>query len=178
MNKIKVFLSSRVQPVFQGLDRDFALTDLRKYLRETLESEEFLGEKILEVIMNESSFKSDFTKDAFDNCLKTMRSCNVIIVLYNGEAGWSAEDMPTNGIVHEEFLIAMNDFSGMTWGLDLTKYFKLPADGPEKRWKRSRMKCLHKSRGTCWKRLSALLKPGKRRCLGQAFSASPSIGRN
>jgi hypothetical protein len=132
MNKLKIFLSSRVNSSFEGLDLPFTLTELRQYIRESIEAETFLGEKVFEVVTNETSFNGDFTKDAFDNCLDTMRLCNIIVVFYNGEAGWSAEDTPTNGICHEEFLVAIDNFSGMTWAMDLTKYFTLPGDGPAK----------------------------------------------
>ncbi|HYC28081.1 MAG TPA: hypothetical protein VEB42_04680, partial [Chitinophagaceae bacterium] len=56
-------------------------------------------------------------------CLNKMRECNIIIILYSGEAGWSATDVPTNGICHEEFIVAASEFSGMTFGLDLSDYF-------------------------------------------------------
>lgn len=131
MEKLKIFLSSRVKSSFDGLDHDYTLTEIRQYIRENLEEETVLGEKAFDVITNETSFKGNFSKDAFDNCLETMRSCNIIIILYNGEAGWSANDIPTNGICHEEFLLAVNEFSGMTWAMDISQYFKLPV-GPEK----------------------------------------------
>jgi hypothetical protein len=132
MNKIRIFLSSRVKSSFEGLNKKFRLTDLRQFIRKSLEKEIFLGEKIFDVITNETSFKGDFSKNSFDKCLETMRSCNIIIILYNGEAGWSANELPTNGICHEEFLVAMNEFSGMTWAMDLTSYFQLKAVGQEK----------------------------------------------
>jgi hypothetical protein len=132
MKTIRVFISSRVKSPFLGLDQKFKLTDLRKYISDSLKSEKFLGENILEVLINETSFKGNFSKDSFDNCLDTMRSCHVIIILYNGEAGWSANDVPTNGICHEEFLVAISEFSEMTWAINLCSYFKLPDKGKEK----------------------------------------------
>jgi hypothetical protein len=132
MKKIRVFLSSRVHSGFVGLNKDFTLTDLRQYLRENLEAEELLEEEVFEVITNETSFEGDFSKNSFDNCMDTMRSCDIIIVLYNKEAGWFPENLDVNGICHEEFLIAVNEFSGMTWAMDLSSYFELPEEGIEK----------------------------------------------
>lgn len=126
MQKIKVFLSSRVNSALQNLDQKYTLSDLRKYLKQNLEKETFLSEEIMDVIINEDSFKGNFSKNAFDNCLATMRECNIIIILYNGEAGW---DVGANGICHDEFLVAMNEFSGMTYALDLSNYFSLPKSG-------------------------------------------------
>jgi hypothetical protein len=131
MNKLRVFLSSRVNSSFEGLDKPFSLSDLRQFIREELESETFLGEKVLDVIINEESFNGDMSKDAFDICMNTMRSCHIIIIIYNGEAGWAITDH-ANGICHEEFLIAMNEFSGMTYAMSLSDFFTLPRTEPEK----------------------------------------------
>jgi hypothetical protein len=131
MNKIRVFLSSRVNSSFVGLDYKYSLTDLRKFIRDELEKETFLGENVLQVLINEASFNSDLSRDAFDNCINTLRSGNIIIILYNGEAGWSVSNS-TNGICHDEFLIAINEFSGMTYAMSISQFFKLPLEGHEK----------------------------------------------
>lgn len=128
MNKLKIFISSRSNKQFINLDTALALSDLRIFIREQLEKEFFLGEQILEITINENSFKGDFTEDAFNKCLSKMRSCNIIIIFYNGEAGW---DVGANGICHDEFLLAVEEFPGMTYALDLTNYFTLPKSGKE-----------------------------------------------
>jgi hypothetical protein len=133
MNKILLFLSSRVNSTFEGLDKPLALSELRMYVQSQLDKELFLGEELLETIINENSFKGDFNKDAFDNCLNKMRTCNIIVILYNGEAGWSANDIPTNGICHEEFLVAAGEFSDMTYALDISNYFIREKNGREKK---------------------------------------------
>ncbi len=132
MNKIRIFISSRVNSAFERLDKNFFLKDLRQYIREELEKETFLDENVLQVLINEESFNSDISKDAFDNCMEVLRSCNIVLILYNGEAGWAITDYSSNGICYEEFLIAMNEFSGMCYMLDVSRYFQLPAKGPEK----------------------------------------------
>ena len=119
MNKIKVFFSSRVN-TSSSLDKKFTLSDLRKYLRDELQSALFLDEKLLEIIINEDSFDSAFDQNAFDNCLAKMKECNLIVILYNGEAGWN---VGANGICHDEFLVAMQEFSGMTYAINLTALF-------------------------------------------------------
>lgn len=123
---IKVFLSSKVNPVFEGLDRsDYSLADLRKFIKKEFEGEIFLGEKLIKVVMNEEGFEATFDKDAFDNCLENVKSADLIVILYNGDAGWAPDkDINANGICHEEYLQAMNDHPSMTRGVNLTKYFK------------------------------------------------------
>ncbi len=131
MNKLKIFLSSRVNSAFTGLDEKFTLQDLRAFLRKELELATFLDEKLLEVVINELNFKSTIAKNAFDNCMDKMRSCNIIIILYNGQAGWSVTgNDTTNGICHEEFLVAASDFSDMTFAVNLSHFFE-PETDPE-----------------------------------------------
>lgn len=126
MNKIKIFLSSKVKPIFEGLDEtDYDLGKLRMYIKEKLESQFFLGEKVIKVIMNEETFEQNFTKDAFDACLAAVEKSDLIIVLYNGDAGFAPErDRQANGICHEEYLKAVQDHPSMTFGINLSKYFK------------------------------------------------------
>ena len=59
MNRIKVFLSSRVNSDFSGLDQSYSMKDLRAFISDSLESASFLGEKIIEVVKNEDNFNAD-----------------------------------------------------------------------------------------------------------------------
>lgn len=138
MDKIKVFLSSRVKSVSKSdqLDRTFSLKELRKHLKEKIEASELFEERIWDIIINETDFDSPIGQVAFDNCMKKMRESNVIIILYNGEAGWGIDDN-SNGICHEEFLIAEREFSGMGFVLDLRKYFNLNSTGDQEEKNRS-----------------------------------------
>lgn len=126
MTPLKIFLSSRVRSTSKGgvLDRSFTLGELRTYLRNELENETLLGEKIWDVVINETDFDSPIAVNAFTNCMNKMRECHVIIILYNGEAGWGNVE-GSNGICHEEFLIAASEFSQMAFALDLRPYFGL-----------------------------------------------------
>lgn len=131
MDKIKVFLSSRVnsQSKPEKLNRIFTLKELRRFLRDKLEAETLFEEKIWDVIINETDFGSPIGRNAFDNCMKKMREANVIVMLYNGETGWGI-DQESNGMCHEEFLIATNEFSGMAFALDLRFWFDRDETGP------------------------------------------------
>lgn len=122
---IKIFLSSKVNPVFEGLDRlDYTLGDLRKFIKKEFEGEKFLGQKLIQVVMNEEGFEATFDKDAFDSCLENIKKCDLVVVLFNGDAGWAPDkDINANGICHEEYLQAANDHPSMTVGINITKYF-------------------------------------------------------
>ena len=131
MNKLKIFLSSRVNSRSNSDSRDqsFTLGELRTFLKNELEEETLFTEKIWDVVIHETDFDSPIAKDAFGNCMDKMRECNVIIILYNGEAGWGTVD-ESNGICHEEFLVAVHEFSEMTFMFDLRKYFNISEDDP------------------------------------------------
>lgn len=131
MNKLKIFLSSRVKSASNSgeLDQSFTLEKMRAHLKSELEKETLLDENIWDVVINETDFDSPIATNAFDNCMNKMRESNVIIILYNGEAGWGTVG-ESNGICHEEFLIAAKEFSQMAFALDLRKYFQLPKDDP------------------------------------------------
>lgn len=125
MSKIKLFLSSKVNPVFEGLDRkNYSLGDLRKFIKKEFESQLFLNEQLVSIIMNEEGFETSFDIDAFDACLKTVKSSDLIVVLYSGDAGWAPNmDPHTNGICHEEYLIAVQEHPSMTFGINISGYF-------------------------------------------------------
>jgi hypothetical protein len=135
MNKIKVFLSSKVLPVFEGLDKkDYDLAKLRHFIKTKLEDELILGERSFKVVLNEEGFEQDFTKDAFDACLTNVEKSDLIIILYSGDAGWApGKDKQVNGICHEEYLKAVQDHPSMTYGINISKYFSKRKYDPDQK---------------------------------------------
>lgn len=125
MKKIKVFLSSKVDATFQNIDvHDYTLRDLRQQIKKEFEAIEFLGERIFSIVVNESSFSSNFTKDAFETCLDNVRKSDIIIILYNGDAGYAQiEDSQGLGICHQEYLTALQYLPTATRGIDISSYF-------------------------------------------------------
>jgi hypothetical protein len=130
LDTIKIFISSRVNSALTGIPGQYTLRDLREYLQEKLTAETFLGKQPLEVLINEKTFTGTLSMDAFTNCMKELRNAHIVIILYNGEAGWTISDNASaNGICHEEAMVAMNEFSDMSYILDLRDFSTLPADG-------------------------------------------------
>jgi hypothetical protein len=130
LEKIKVFISSRVNSVLTGLPGQHTLTELRRFLCAELQKQVFLGEQVLEVLINEETFTGALNQNAFDNCMRELRSANIVIILYNGEAGWAiAGSTSANGICHEEALVAMSEFSEMSYVIDLRAFATLPETG-------------------------------------------------
>ena len=70
---------------------------------------------MVEVLINENNFNSALDLNAFENFMRVMRNGNIIIILYNGEAGWAVGENPSaNRYLYEEFLVAVNEFSQMS----------------------------------------------------------------
>lgn len=126
MKKIKIFLSSKVTPVFEDIDvPDYSLEKLRKFIKSEFEGIKFLDEKIFSIVTNEEGFESSFTTDAFDTCIENIKKCDLIIILYNGDAGWAPDgDKSANGICHEEYITAIQELPSVTRGINISSYFK------------------------------------------------------
>ena len=125
MTKINIFISSKVTPKFEGLDKEYSFGELRKVIREKIESETFLEEKVFNVLMNEESFVANYAKDAYTECLDKIKKADIVFILYNGDAGWAPEKSKEYlGICHAEFLEAFNNHPSMTYGVNLISHFK------------------------------------------------------
>lgn len=108
--KIRVMISSRSkQPFPYGGNKQALLADVRKEIQADLEAEPMFGEQLFEVWINENA-PSD-AADIWDKCLEEVRRADIVIALYNGDAGWAghAGDI---GICHAELKEARNTAPG------------------------------------------------------------------
>lgn len=122
MQKIKLYLSSRSNTKSVGLDKAITLGDLRKTIRASLEKETFLGEDMLEVLIHENNFNAKGNQDAHQLSITKMEESNIVIVLYNGDSGWNPA-INGNGICHDEYLTAVDEFSQMMHIMDVSDVF-------------------------------------------------------
>lgn len=111
---INVILSSRNNSTFNNS----LLTDIRKELKEIIEKEKFFGKEMFKVWINETEPPQSFDEDIWNKCLKEVRQADIVIVLYNGEAGW-LRPSDTLGICHAEVLEAVNVARGKVWSISL-----------------------------------------------------------
>jgi hypothetical protein len=65
------------------------LSDIRKDLAGIIEKEEVFGEQLFEAWINESSTAADGTADIWDKCIEEVNRAELVIALYNGDAGWA-----------------------------------------------------------------------------------------
>jgi hypothetical protein len=78
------------------------MSEVRRALKRDIESQQLFGLKPFEVWINEDAEALDHSADSWDACLRQVRDCDVLIVLYNGDAGW-AKTGADIGICHAEY---------------------------------------------------------------------------
>jgi hypothetical protein len=98
---IRVMISSRCSDKIAFEDGKVQLSEVRLRAKEELEKATFLGSQLLEVWINEDAPPEEGSLDSWDECLKQVDECDILIVLYNGNAGWAATDANV-GICHAE----------------------------------------------------------------------------
>jgi len=106
-SKIKVMISSRCNDLFPLSSKpQIKLSDLRANMKKEIEGAVVLGGRPFEVWINEDAAESA-ELDAWDECLRQARECDIFVVLFNGNAGWTGTgEYASIGICHAEFLTA------------------------------------------------------------------------
>lgn len=100
---LRVMLSSRSRrEAFAG---GRSLEAVRREIKERLEREALLGSPLFEVFIHEDAEGSDGTEDAWERSLREVRRADLVVALFNGEAGWAVADGDV-GICHAELMEA------------------------------------------------------------------------
>ena len=105
--KIKVMISSRASSRVAFSDGDVELTDLRSEVKTKLEAIELFDSPLFDVTTNETAAPSSGSEDFWQWSLRQIREADIVLVLYNGDAGFVFDDRDV-GICHAEFMEAMN----------------------------------------------------------------------
>lgn len=108
--KIRVMLSSKCKVSFSRTESK-TLTDIRRELKRDIEGQRLLGSKPFEVWINEDAEALDHTADSWDACLKQVQECDILIVLYNGDAGWTKSSNDV-GICQAEYAEGIKHWRG------------------------------------------------------------------
>jgi hypothetical protein len=80
-------------------------SDIRKELKQEIEAQQLFGAPAFEVWINEEAPPQGGTWDSWDTCLNAVKDCDILIALYNGNAGWASEAGDI-GICHDELSTA------------------------------------------------------------------------
>lgn len=104
--KISVMISSRCNSNFPA-DTGRELSKIRKEIKQVIEGMELFGKPLYEVWINEDKAPKSGAKSIWQVCMETVDQCDILLALYNGEAGW-AEHGGDIGICHAELARAMS----------------------------------------------------------------------
>lgn len=111
--KIKIMISSRCNDRFPlaGGAGSRTLSEIRAQLKREIEAEKLFEKEAFEVWINEDEPPEPGEQDSWDLCIEQAREADLLLVLYNGNAGWSlsAGDI---GICHAELMTAFSESSG------------------------------------------------------------------
>jgi hypothetical protein len=111
LRHLRIMLSSRNNDLIPDGTSSVNLSSVRTEIQKELQAEEFLGHALLDAWINEAAGAEagDFT--AWDACLKEVDDADILIVIYNGEAGWT-KDPGGIGICHHEMSHAWHKTPG------------------------------------------------------------------
>ena len=110
--KIKIMISSRCNDSFPATGKGKAsLTDIRKRLKSEIEAESLFGKEMFEVWINEDEPPEPGSQDSWDLCTEQARSADLMLVLFNGNAGWCLGKGDI-GICHAELMTAYAESPG------------------------------------------------------------------
>lgn len=102
---ISVMLSSRCDDKIVYDEKESNLTTVRKAAKRAIEKIEIGGEKLFKCWINELEAAQEGTEDSWEKCLVEAEDADIVIVIFNGEAGWYYGDAGI-GVCHAEFLKA------------------------------------------------------------------------
>jgi hypothetical protein len=87
IRRMKIMISSRCNDAFprDGAER---LSVVRQKLKDELEASELFGQRLFQVWINEDAPPAS-GDDGWDACMKQVDDADVVLVLYNGNAGWT-----------------------------------------------------------------------------------------
>ncbi|SFM35864.1 hypothetical protein [Pelosinus propionicus] len=117
-SKICVMISSRCNDHFPEGDENPTLTEIRKELKQEIESVEIFGKRIFEVWINEESPPRGGTWDSWEVCIEAVKDCDILLVLSNGNAGWAGNSGDI-GICHAEMMTGLSLASSKVWIISL-----------------------------------------------------------
>ena len=109
---IRIMISSRCNEHFPADDQNSpTLSAIRSELKRDIETQRLFGGRAFEVWINEETPPQGGTWDSWEVCLQAVKECDILLVLYNGDAGWagSAGDI---GICHDELSTAYSTAPG------------------------------------------------------------------
>jgi hypothetical protein len=133
MSRIQVMISSRCDDPVPDGETEKLLSDVRLELQRDVESLLVLdGRPSFEVWISETAEPAGGDHDAWEECMRRARNCDVFVCLFNGHSGW-AEAGSSVGICHAELQTAV-DSAPERVRLILVEPDRSRSDSPEREW--------------------------------------------
>lgn len=104
---IKIMISSRCNDPIALNGKAVTFTAVRKKLKAAIEAAQPFAEPFFEVWINEDAPPEEGSTDSWETCLQQVDEANILLVLYNGNAGW-AKAGGDIGICHAELERALS----------------------------------------------------------------------
>lgn len=128
---IKVMISSRCNDPIQLGGKPSTFTEVRRKLKEKIEHTTLFNEELFEVWINEDAPPEEGSTDSWDACLQQVDEADILLILYNGNAGW-AKHGGDIGICHAEMERALSTMPAKV------RLIELPASDSGKKAEKSR----------------------------------------
>ena len=130
--RIRVMISSRCNDsIKKAGGGTITLTKVRKKAKETIDGFRMFDRETFECWVHEHEPTMDNSVDPWEHCLNNVRRCNVLLVLFNGNAG-SAKGSEDIGICHAEVMAAMENAGAKVRVVDVTPASAGKITGDEK----------------------------------------------
>ena len=118
-SSLRVMISSRCNDNFPAGEGGQPLSEIRRELKKEIERLKVFRKKMFEVWINEEMPPQGGNWDSTDVCLRAVDDCDILLVLYNGNAGW-AEKEGGIGICHAELERGLNRAPGKVRSIDIS----------------------------------------------------------
>jgi hypothetical protein len=109
---LTLMISSRCNDKVEYQNKQQSLSKVRKAMKKELEGIRLDGETVFRVWIHEdeaAGLAAD--QNSWDTCVSRARKCDVLLMLFNGNAGWSGTSERLGdhiGVCHAEFEAAYN----------------------------------------------------------------------
>jgi hypothetical protein len=127
---LQVMISSRCRDEIEWQGDSQPVSALRKEIKRRVTGYAPFGEQLFECWINEDSPGTEGSTTAWTSCLNQVRRADILIVLYNGNPGWSGPD-GTVGICHAELDRGLSTGGAKVYAIELPEV-ELPKDAGER----------------------------------------------
>ncbi|MGA1825019.1 MAG: DUF4062 domain-containing protein [bacterium] len=100
-------ISSRCEDLLLFEGKKQKMSKLRSKIKEKIENYKPFGSNLFECWINEDAPPAEGTEDSWEHCITQVKNCDLLIVLYNGNAGW-AKSGGDIGICHAELSFGLD----------------------------------------------------------------------